>query len=248
MSNEIIGLIFLAVLFGFRHGIDWDHIAAITDLVGGEVDKKKGVVLSFWYAIGHESVIVVLGILAVLVGLTLPSWVDEVMERVVGVTLILLAFFMISFIYRNRQKELIMVSRWRILFIGFYNLFAKIANRFFNKNRIFDSNIQLDVSRSGAFAIGIAHGIGAETPTQLMLFTTVAGVGNSYYGFIAVLAFVIGLFVSHTLLALASFFGFTRVLKNKWVFQGFAVATCVYSIVVGFLFVIGKSSILSSIL
>lgn len=249
MSNEVIGLIFLALLFGFRHGIDWDHIAAITDLVGGEGDKKKGLILSFWYAFGHEVVIVVLGGMAVLVGLSIPDWVDAVMERVVGLTLILLAIFMLSFLYRNRkQKEFIMVSRWRILFIGFYNVFARITGRFLGNHRMFDSTIRLDVSRTGAFAIGIAHGIGAETPTQLLLFTTVASIGSPYYGFLTVFAFVIGLFVSHTLLALVSLMGFKRSLKNKWVFQGVALATSVYSLGIGSLCILGKSSILPSIL
>lgn len=246
MSNEVISLIMLALLLGFRHGIDWDHIAAITDLVGGERQKKKGFVLAFWYAIGHEVVIVVLGGVAVLFGLTMPEWVDDVMERVVGITLILLAAFLITSLFRNSQ-EVIMVSRWRILFTGFYNLFTRLTGGYFGKYRSFDSQINMDVSRSGALAIGIAHGIGAETPTQLMLFTAITSVGSPDHGLVAVLAFAIGLLVSHTVLALACLFGFTQVLKNRVAFRGLAIATAVYSIGLGTLCIIGKSSILPAI-
>ena len=31
-----VGVIVSAFLFGFRHGIDWDHIAAITDITSSQ--------------------------------------------------------------------------------------------------------------------------------------------------------------------------------------------------------------------
>jgi high-affinity nickel permease len=247
LEAALTGLVVLSFLLGLRHGIDWDHIAAITDLIGGEHDRKRGFVLAFWYAIGHEVVIVILGGIAVLFGMTLPEWVDNVMERIVGITLILLAAFLITALYRSGQ-EFIMVSRYRILFTGFYNLYAWIIGRFFEKYRSFKSDVQKNVSRSGAFAIGIAHGIGAETPTQLMMFATASGVGSSEHGVYTVLAFVIGLLLSHTFLALISLFGFTKLIKNRIVFQSLAIFTSAYSMGVGILFVIGKASILPAIL
>lgn len=246
MDQEIFGLIVLSIFLGLRHGIDWDHIAAITDLVGAEKQQKKGFILAFWYAIGHEVVIIVLGGMAVLFGSTLPSWVDKVMEPIVGVTLIILASFLLLSLYKNSQ-EIIMVSRWRILFTGFYNLFAMLTGRYFGKYRGFDSSININVSRTGSFAIGIAHGIGAETPTQLLLFTAASSVGHLDHGIIVVLAFVVGLLISHTLLALACLFGFTRILKNKIAFRGFAFATAIYSLGMGILYVFGESSFLPAI-
>jgi high-affinity nickel permease len=247
LEAALNGLVVLSFLLGFRHGIDWDHIAAITDLIGGENERKKGFVLAFWYAIGHEVVIVVLGGCAVLFGMTLPEWVDDVMERIVGITLILLATFLLTSLYRNSQ-EYIMVSRYRLLFTGFYNLYAWVVGRFFGKYRGFDSNIQINVSRSGAFAIGIAHGIGAETPTQLMMFAAASGVGSSLHGVYTVLAFVVGLLLSHTILALISLCGFIRLLKSRTAFRSLAIFTSAYSFGMGILFVIGKSSILPAIL
>ena len=40
-----IGVIVSAFLFGFRHGIDWDHIAAITDITGSQDDRRSAIVL-----------------------------------------------------------------------------------------------------------------------------------------------------------------------------------------------------------
>ncbi|GAA3324909.1 hypothetical protein GCM10020331_054660 [Ectobacillus funiculus] len=48
MTNQFVIVFFMSsLLLGFRHGIDWDHIAAITDLVGVETKAKKGNVLSY---------------------------------------------------------------------------------------------------------------------------------------------------------------------------------------------------------
>ena len=33
MGHELLIILMSSLLLGFRHGVDWDHIAAITDLV-----------------------------------------------------------------------------------------------------------------------------------------------------------------------------------------------------------------------
>jgi hypothetical protein len=37
-----IGVIVSAFLFGFRHGVDWDHIAAITDITSSQDERVDG--------------------------------------------------------------------------------------------------------------------------------------------------------------------------------------------------------------
>ncbi len=39
--NDLLALIFLGVALGLRHGIDWDHIAAITDITGSMVTTEE---------------------------------------------------------------------------------------------------------------------------------------------------------------------------------------------------------------
>ncbi|HET7483360.1 MAG TPA: hypothetical protein VFK89_10910, partial [Actinomycetota bacterium] len=57
-------------------------------------------------------------------------------------------------------------------------------------------------------AVGMIHGIGAETPSQILLFTTAAGVAGSFGGVALLAAFVGGLFLGNTVLAIASTLGF----------------------------------------
>ena len=78
-------------LIGLRHGLDWDHLAAITDLSGSGLDRRRGTALALVYAAGHGATVLALGVLAVAAGTRLPDWIDPVMRRVVGVTLLVLA-------------------------------------------------------------------------------------------------------------------------------------------------------------
>ena len=48
-----LGVLVSGFLFGFRHGIDWDHIAAITDITSSQDDRRQGVVFGTIYAAGH---------------------------------------------------------------------------------------------------------------------------------------------------------------------------------------------------
>src|SRR3989344_9066533 len=82
------------LLLGLRHGIDWDHIAAITDITGSSSNSRQALILGTFYALGHGTVVIFLGLGAVMLGVKLPDWVDTVMEPVVGVTLILLGLYL----------------------------------------------------------------------------------------------------------------------------------------------------------
>ena len=85
-----VGVIVSAFLFGFRHGIDWDHIAAITDITSSQEERGLALEYGTIYALGHALVVFLIGVAAIVLGAKLPDGVDEVMERVVGITLIVL--------------------------------------------------------------------------------------------------------------------------------------------------------------
>ena len=128
-SFGLLSLMLLGFALGLRHGIDWDHIAAITDITGSVVttdeaeelyqagnqgavsnsegpaqmtltkpvvrrkrrrEVREGFFLATMYALGHASLVVLLGLLALWLGAILPNWIDPIMERLVGVTLIIL--------------------------------------------------------------------------------------------------------------------------------------------------------------
>jgi hypothetical protein len=92
---------------------------------------------------------------------------------------------------------------------------------------------------SATFGIGMLHGIGAETPTQVLLFATAAGVGTTLYGIGVLAAFVGGMLVSNAIVAVAFLAGTRIGLRLPLVYGTFAVAIAVFSVAVGISYLAG---------
>ncbi len=58
--------------------------------------------------------------------------------------------------------------------------------------------------RATAFGIGMIHGVGAETPTQILVFLTAAGAGRCGAGVVVLVCFIAGLVTANTAVALAA--------------------------------------------
>ena len=83
------------------------------------------------------------------------------------------------------------------------------------------------------FGVGILHGVGAETPTQVLLFVTAAGVGTALLGFGVLIAFVAGLLASNVLVASLFVVGMRAGKRVPHVYAICAVATGLFSLAVG---------------
>src|SRR5438477_4992373 len=110
-----IGLIATAFGFGFRHGIDWDHIAALTDITASQETTRRSMFFATLYALGHALVVFALGFAAIVLAARLPSSVDGAMERFVGATLLLLGVYVFYSLIRH-GRDFRMRSRWMLLF------------------------------------------------------------------------------------------------------------------------------------
>jgi high-affinity nickel-transport protein len=85
-----------------------------------------------------------------------------------------------------------------------------------------------------SFAVGVIHGFGAETPTQLLLFLLTAKLGGVVVGLLALLLFILGMGIVNTLLSVvmaqvflktASSHKFQRILSGITAGYSFAVGT-----------------------
>src|SRR4029077_9708673 len=63
-------------------------------------EHRAALWLGTLYALGHGTVVTILGVLAIVAAEVLPDWVDGVMERVVGVTLIFLSLYLFFSLYQ----------------------------------------------------------------------------------------------------------------------------------------------------
>jgi high-affinity nickel-transport protein len=105
----------------------------------------------------------------------------------------------------------------------------------------------LNYSRWTALGVGMIHGIGAETPTQLLVFLAAAGAGGRTAGVIVLVAFIVGLLSSNSLITLGSAFGFLRASRNFPLYATVAVLTGAFSLVIGSIFLLGKTTLLPAL-
>jgi ABC-type nickel/cobalt efflux system permease component RcnA len=112
-----IGLLATAYWFGVRHGVDWDHIAALSDITGTQSTPRRSMVLATVYALGHAAVVFVLGLAAIVLSEDLPEAIGAAMGRVVGATLVVLGAYLVVSLLRN-GRDFRMRSRWMLVIEG----------------------------------------------------------------------------------------------------------------------------------
>jgi hypothetical protein len=106
----------------------------------------------------------------------------------------------------------------------------------------------VNYQKGTSFLVGMLHGIGAETPTQILIFTAAAGAGGKAAGIAVLGAFLVGLMMSNSVITVGTAFGFLRASKNFAVYATVAVITGVFSLAIGVLFVLGKDTVLPALL
>ena len=279
-----MGLLLTAFGFGFRHGIDWDHIAALTDITGSERTPRRSMVLATLYAVGHALVVFALGLAAVLLSSELPESVDAAMEHIVGVTLILFGVNVLVSLLRS-GRDFRMQSRWMLVIRGLRRVFRRepvvvvehehehdtsevhdhshVALHAAAGGRAVPSSTHTHVhrhvapmpadpfatyTRPAVFGVGMLHGIGGETPTQVLVFAAAAGAGGRAGGVAVLAAFIVGLLASNSAVALAGTFGFVHATRRWPVYATISVVTALFSLAVGLLFLAGHGTVLPTIL
>ncbi|HEV8207368.1 MAG TPA: hypothetical protein VGR04_11850 [Acidimicrobiia bacterium] len=115
-----IGLVATALALGFRHGFDWDHLAALSDIAASQQSRRRSMMLATMYALGHAAVAFAIGAAVILASAHLPKSVGDVMERLVGVTLVALGVWVIVSTLRGQSTR--MPSRGALLVAGFRRL------------------------------------------------------------------------------------------------------------------------------
>jgi hypothetical protein len=287
MDLSLFGVLLGMVALGFRHGFDWDHIAAITDITstttaghtevdvpagspvtphGHEVSEMRGhahvhqaepgamhsfgesrfaheqrhaIGLASLYALGHASVVVALGVIALLVGAVLPDWVDPILEKVVGATLVLLGAWVLYSVvqYARGKGEFRMRSRWMLVFDLARDAWGRVQARIHGHEHT-PSAHSTQYGPKTAFGVGMIHGVGAETGSQALLLAGVAGV-TGMTGVVILLAFVVGLLMSNTLVAVVSASGFIGAQRLRTVYVVVGAVAGLASLLIGFIFISG---------
>jgi high-affinity nickel-transport protein len=291
-----IGVLVTGLLLGVRHGIDWDHIAAITDITsttagataaeaghlrqhevlaghdhphGGPAEalahgrpggagpgamlatetgrspgslaflgvERQPVILGTLYALGHALVVLILGLAALLLGAALPAWIDPIMGRIVGLTLVFLGVYVFVMLYQYARHggEFRLRSRWMLVFAGFQNAWRRIQARIHGHDHV-DPVEAASYGPRTAFGVGMIHGVGAETASQALLIAAVGGAASAGLGVPMLFAFVIGLVFSNTVVVILSATGYIASQARTRIYLAVGILTGIFSLWIGFLF------------
>jgi high-affinity nickel-transport protein len=274
------GLIASAFLLGLRHGIDWDHLAAISDIAATQDTPRRGVALSTLYVVGHASVVFVIGVVVIVTGRNLPSWADSVMTVVVGWTLVILGSYVAYTLIRYRgavplrSRWMIVLSTMRRGYLWLRTLLVSVPTTPVahehahsgvvgfhhgdepgedvpasgrlprHRHRHTHDDPFVDYTAKSALGVGMLHGVGAETPTQVLVFLAAASAGGTVAGLAVLSAFVIGLGLANSAITVGAAFGFFASRKRLWLHASLAGATAVGSLAVGALLIAGQDGVL----
>ncbi len=298
-----IGVLITGLLLGIRHGIDWDHIAAITDItsttaaagmaeaahtdqhltVPGHVHGHGGanevrshhagpggatlapslavrppmgrtrfltgqaeaIRLGTLYALGHGSVVIALGLAALAFGALLPDWLDPIMGRIVGLTLVALGLWVMYSIYRYARggEKFRLRSRWMLVFDGVRYGWRRLQARIHGHEHV----EPLEMSSYGArtsFGVGMIHGVGAETGSQVLLIAAVGGAASAGLGIPMLFAFVLGLLISNFAIVVLSSVSFVSSQTREWLYVSIGAVAGLFSLYIGMIFLFGRDSVL----
>jgi high-affinity nickel-transport protein len=302
-----LGVLATGLLLGIRHGIDWDHIAAITDITsttagasaaesiharqhealaghdhphGGPAEaeahgtgaghgpgtmlatpsgslaaplallrvERQPVVLGTLYALGHALVVAVLGLAAILLGAALPDWIDPVMGRIVGLTLIFLGVYVFVAIYQYARHggEFRLRSRWMLVFDTTRYAWRRVQARLHGHAHV----DPLEASSYGprtAFGVGMVHGIGAETASQALIIAAVGGAASAGLGVPMLFAFILGLVISNTIVVILTATGFIASQWKTQIYLAVGILTGIFSLWIGFVFLLQAEAMLPNL-
>jgi high-affinity nickel permease len=307
-----LGVLLTGLLLGIRHGIDWDHIAAITDITstaaatsaaeaghaeqhrsveghehrhGGTTeleahgaslelrtrvqgaagssaataavadravrrrslgaDQLEAIRLGTLYAVGHGIVVIVLGIAALAFGALLPDWLDPIMGRVVGLTLVGLGIWVLYSVARfaRGEGEFRLRSRWMLVFDGTRYAWRRLQARLHGHEHVEPLEMSSYGTRT-ALGVGMIHGIGAETGTQVLLIAAVGGAASAGLGVPMLFAFVVGLLISNFSIVLVSSVGFAASQTREMIYVVVGAVAGVFSLIIGAVFLFGLDNVL----
>lgn len=236
-----------AAALGFRHGLDYDHIAAITDISSVQSRPRDAMRYGLLYVAGHATTVALLGAAAVAFRIALPPTSDRWAERLVGITLLLLGLYVLGTFFRESTHSHAPKTRITLLVNGVLWLYWRLG-RLFGGTRVEAPQVFKDgYGTSSTFLVGVIHGLGAETPTQILLFLMAANLGGTVAGLAGLLCFILGLLAMNTLMCASAAGLFSASLARPGALRALTLLTSAYSIVVGAIFLLGSASKLPSL-
>jgi high-affinity nickel-transport protein len=188
---SLVGLGFVAYMFGLRHAFDADHIAAVDDTLRFMFQRgERPLGIGFFFSLGHSTVVLLLAVgvvfAAALVRLHLPAWqeaggvigagISGTFLCVIG-TLNLVVLLDILKVWRGHKQHRHSHAHVEDL----------LARRGF-LNRLFGQRLRQVIRHSWQmYPLGLLFGLGFDTASEVGLLAMTAGASAGHLPVAAVL-------------------------------------------------------------
>lgn len=195
------------------------------------------------YALGHAATVVALGVTVLQLHIGLPEGLDHWTERLIGLTLIILGIGVVAGIMRkdaHGHQHSRIESRLAIAINGALWLAWRVR-RIFTPTASKPERFRWMYNGKSVFLIGVLHGVGAETPSQLALFFLTANLGGTSRGMLGLTAFAVGLVAMNALMTASIGGAFRAGGHHPRFYHLIAWTGAVYSCGIGLIFLLGIS-------
>jgi len=180
----LIGLGFVAYLFGLRHAFDADHIAAIDDTVRFMLQKGKlPLGVGFFFSLGHSTIVIGLAIIITFAATTVARHLPQLQNAGGLIGTCVSGVFLWAIGVLNLLVLLDILKVWQQAKTGTHShahLEALLARRGLF-NRLFGGRLQKLMNHSWQmYPLGLLFGLGFDTASEVGLLAMTAGasVGN----------------------------------------------------------------------
>jgi high-affinity nickel-transport protein len=176
----LAGLGLVAYVFGLRHGLDADHIAAIDNTTRKLMqDGKSPTTVGFWFSLGHSTVVVALIVALVYATRAVLGAIPalQVMGDVAGTAISGIFLWIMGAINVVIVLEIYRIFRaLRAGELDEARLEAALSNRGF-MNRYFGRMFRLIQRPWQIYPVGVLFGLGFDTASEVALIAISVGVG-----------------------------------------------------------------------
>jgi nickel/cobalt transporter (NiCoT) family protein len=188
----LVGLGFVAYMFGLRHAFDADHIVAVDDTVRYMLQKgKKPLGIGFFFSLGHSTVVFALAVTIISLTTAVTQGLPEIrrLGGVIGASVSGTFLWVIGVL--NLLVLLDILKVWRQAKTGKHDhahLEELLSQRGFI-NRMLGGRLRKFVSHSWQmYPLGALFGLGFDTASEIGLLAMTAGAAAGNLPALAVLA------------------------------------------------------------
>ncbi len=175
----LVGLGFVAYMFGLRHAFDADHIAAVDDTVRFMLQKgKRPLAIGFFFSLGHSTIVFALAVGIVVAATTIKQQLPELrnLGGIIGASVSGTFLLLIGIL--NLVVLLGILKVWRQARTGQHShvhLEELLARRGL-LNRLFGGRLERIVNHSWQmYPLGLLFGLGFDTASEVGLLAMTAG-------------------------------------------------------------------------